>query len=299
LDRRIAKAADTTPQDAADAAITHFVYDREDVLLEFLDADGAGPNDPVLSLRYLHGPRVDQVLAQENFLEQDAELRVLWLLPDHLGTTRDLVDNAGTVRNHIIYDAFGQIVLQTNSAVSSRYLFTGREFDPETEFYYYRARYYDPASGRFLSEDPLRFAAGDENLYRYVRNHPIGATDPTGTQDEEFNPLLYLILILLDSSLREDACEYEYNVQIAAANARGDSVRAATLDLEKLSECDEVAGAEWLVLAGLSFLVGGRAIQSRRQKRRRMQKTVPRANPDSSCPPPERIDRAFAELAEE
>ncbi|MFV0446150.1 MAG: RHS repeat-associated core domain-containing protein, partial [Planctomycetaceae bacterium] len=43
-----------------------------------------------------------------------------------------------------------------------------------------RARFYDPSTGRFLSQDPLSFAAGDTNLYRYVGNSPTNATDPTG-----------------------------------------------------------------------------------------------------------------------
>ncbi len=42
-----------------------------------------------------------------------------------------------------------------------------RVSDPETGLYYYRARYYDPSTGRFLSEDPARFSAA-ENLYPYV-----------------------------------------------------------------------------------------------------------------------------------
>jgi uncharacterized protein RhaS with RHS repeats len=45
---------------------------------------------------------------------------------------------------------------------------------------YYRARYFDPAAGTFVSEDPLGFGAGDENLYRYVFNSPTNFTDPSG-----------------------------------------------------------------------------------------------------------------------
>ncbi|MBI4640627.1 MAG: RHS repeat-associated core domain-containing protein [Candidatus Tectomicrobia bacterium] len=48
------------------------------------------------------------------------------------------------------------------------YTYTSREYDAESGLYYYRARYYDPRSGRFLSEDPLRFLGGDLNLYAYV-----------------------------------------------------------------------------------------------------------------------------------
>ena len=57
--------------------------------------------------------------------------------------------------------------------------FTGRELDP-TGLYYYRARYYEPGTGRFLSEDPAGFAAGDPNLYRYLGNDPQNGTDPSG-----------------------------------------------------------------------------------------------------------------------
>jgi len=46
--------------------------------------------------------------------------------------------------------------------------------------YYYRARYYDPEIGRFVSEDPLGFAAGDVNFYAYVGNNPINNNDPSG-----------------------------------------------------------------------------------------------------------------------
>jgi RHS repeat-associated protein len=46
--------------------------------------------------------------------------------------------------------------------------------------YYYRARMYDPASGRFASSDPIGFSAGDPNLYRYVGNMPGAYSDPSG-----------------------------------------------------------------------------------------------------------------------
>ena len=59
-------------------------------------------------------------------------------------------------------------------------MFTGCEFDSESELYYYRARYYDPALGRFLSADPIGFAGQDTNFYRYVENNPLNRTDPSG-----------------------------------------------------------------------------------------------------------------------
>ncbi len=77
-----------------------------------------------------------------------------------------------------LYDGFGQI--QGGGAIGG-YTFTGREWDPETGLYYYRARYYDPRLGRFISEDPILWAGG-ENFYSYVKNRPATLSDPQGLQ---------------------------------------------------------------------------------------------------------------------
>jgi RHS repeat-associated protein len=57
--------------------------------------------------------------------------------------------------------------------------FTGREWDPETELYYYRARYHDPEAGRCVSEDPIGFAGG-MNVFAHVANGPAMFGDPFG-----------------------------------------------------------------------------------------------------------------------
>ncbi len=85
-----------------------------------------------------------------------------------------------TVVNHVRYDTFSQIVSQTNSQFQPWFAYTGREWDPAAGFYFYRARWYDPRAGRFLSEDPLGFAAGDVNLSRYVGNGATLWVDPSG-----------------------------------------------------------------------------------------------------------------------
>ena len=61
----------------------------------------------------------------------------------------------------------------------SGYALTGREWDAETNLYYYRARYYDPSGGRFISEDPIRFQGGI-NLYAYANDNPVRFLDPWG-----------------------------------------------------------------------------------------------------------------------
>ncbi|NOT59709.1 MAG: RHS repeat-associated core domain-containing protein, partial [Acidobacteria bacterium] len=80
--------------------------------------------------------------------------------------------------NSFSYDAFGNSV----SSSATRYGFTGREADAETGLMYYRARFYDPVVGRFISEDPIGLAGGI-NLYGYVGNDPQNGTDPLGLYD--------------------------------------------------------------------------------------------------------------------
>jgi RHS repeat-associated protein len=63
---------------------------------------------------------------------------------------------------------------------ANRFLYTGREFLKEAKLYDYRNRVYSAELGRFLQTDPIRFDAGDGNLYRYVFNLPILLNDPTG-----------------------------------------------------------------------------------------------------------------------
>ncbi|MEM9504773.1 MAG: RHS repeat-associated core domain-containing protein, partial [Cyanobacteria bacterium P01_E01_bin.43] len=82
--------------------------------------------------------------------------------------------------NHRIYDSFGNLVGESNSSFDSRYSFTGREFDEETGLHYYRARYYDGELGQFISQYPIGFSGGTNNLYAYVGNEPISNTDSRG-----------------------------------------------------------------------------------------------------------------------
>jgi RHS repeat-associated protein len=120
---------------------------------------------------------------------QSSTSTVLWLLPDNLGTTRDVIDNSGALVNHITYAAFGAITAivdatgQALTQSATRYLYTQREFDFATHLNYHRARYYDPTSGRWLSEDPISFSAGDPNLARYVKNLPTIYVDLDGLAD--------------------------------------------------------------------------------------------------------------------
>jgi RHS repeat-associated protein len=97
-------------------------------------------------------------------------------LRDALGSTVGLSDAAGAITDAYTYDPFGRSIAQGTTASAERY--TGREQD-DPESYYYRARYYRPPEGRFLSEDAIRLAP-DASLYAYVGGDPVSRIDPTG-----------------------------------------------------------------------------------------------------------------------
>ncbi|MBX9680524.1 MAG: RHS repeat-associated core domain-containing protein, partial [Gemmataceae bacterium] len=178
---RIEKSADADGVGAGAAVVTKYAYDgwnsakprpigneNWDV---WADLTSAG----AVSARYTRGDIVDQVFAR-----MDASGNAYWLLTDRMGSVRDVIDSTGTVKNHINYDGFGNIVSETDASFRGRYAWTGRELDAETGLQYNRARYYDPKTGRWTSQDPLGFDAGDANLYRYVKNQSVSFADPSG-----------------------------------------------------------------------------------------------------------------------
>ena len=164
LDNRLTKTVDPDGAGEAPAETTTFAYADGQVALEFSGTAGGR----TLAQRYLYGPGVDQVAARD-----DGAGGVLWALADREGTVRDLVHSSGDGVEHLTYDSFGRVTGPAVRLTDFRFTYTGRELDGETGLYYYRARYYDPATGRFIGEDPSGFCAGDPNLYRYVSNNPL------------------------------------------------------------------------------------------------------------------------------
>ncbi|WP_406697219.1 RHS repeat-associated core domain-containing protein [Singulisphaera sp. Ch08] len=143
-------------------------------------ADLSSSNE--LLARYLRGVEVDQVFARE-----DGEGNVQWYLTDRLGSIIDLVDSEGHVDQRYGYTTSGVATLESygdTPSYANSYQFTGKYWDPVTGLQYNNARWYDPSTSRWMSQDPLGFAAGDPNLYRYVFNDPINLTDPSGTEGE-------------------------------------------------------------------------------------------------------------------
>jgi RHS repeat-associated protein len=98
-------------------------------------------------------------------------------LADLLGSTVALADSTGAVATSYGYDPYG-VTSQTGAANDNQYQFTGRQNDG-FGLYYYRARYYNPGWGRFVSEDPIG-TAGGINLYGYAGGAPSRYRDPSG-----------------------------------------------------------------------------------------------------------------------
>jgi RHS repeat-associated protein len=97
---------------------------------------------------------------------------------DILGSTVALTDSIGSVPTSYTYEPFGAASI-SGSVTGNTFDYTGRENDG-TGLKYYRARYYSPGLHRFISEDPIGFSGGTPNLYSYVANNPLNATDPSG-----------------------------------------------------------------------------------------------------------------------
>ena len=176
FDRLIAHTIDTDGAGPLAAEMTHFFHDGDHVWAEF-------NNQGDIIARYLYGETIDQLLARWRSADHPnaaAHQGVAWYLTDRMGTVRDIVDANGALIDTITYDSFGNILSETNPLAGDRFKFTGREWFDQIGLYYYRARFYDPRIGKFTSQDPLRFAAGDTNLYRYVFNAPTEFTDPYG-----------------------------------------------------------------------------------------------------------------------
>jgi RHS repeat-associated protein len=143
-----------------------FAYDGDN-LIETVNSSGS-----VVS-RYADTQNIDEPLA---------ELRsstTSYYEADGLGSVTSLTSSAGAVANTYTYDSYGNLTASSGS-VANPFSYTGREIDTETGLYYYRARYYDPTVGRFVSEDTISWSGEDANFYRYASNEPSMFIDPLG-----------------------------------------------------------------------------------------------------------------------
>jgi RHS repeat-associated protein len=182
----------TTYSDGSPSSVhtTDFAYDGNQIVLQF---DGtSSPGSPVsltannLSHRYVYGPAVDQVLADERVTLQNGTLatdEVLWPLADAQGTVRDVAKLTGTtaaVVDHVIYNSFGGVVSESDPSRGVLFKYTGCATDNNTdiEFHYQRPKI--AGSVDWLKIDQSGFTSGTTNLSDYCANDPVNGTDPSG-----------------------------------------------------------------------------------------------------------------------
>lgn len=162
LGRRIQKAF----TQGSTTTTTNYAYDGDNSVEE-VDQNGN------LLARYAETHKIDEPLAESrsgatSYYEADGQ-----------GSVSSLSGSSGSLANTYTYDSSGRMIASTGS-ITNRFQYTARELDSETGLYLYRARYYDPSAGRFISGDPIGFYGGDVNFYRYVWGSAPNLKDPLG-----------------------------------------------------------------------------------------------------------------------
>jgi RHS repeat-associated protein len=158
--------------------VTYFLYSDEGLIGEY-DASGNQQKGYGWKLDGIWG--TDPVFMVENgsyYFYQN----------DHLGTPQKLTDESENVVWSAEYTAFGEAIVDPASTVENNLRFPGQYFDEETGLHNNWNRYYDPTLGRYSQVDPLRFDAGDTNIYRYVENNPLAFFDVDGLRMCDISP---------------------------------------------------------------------------------------------------------------
>jgi RHS repeat-associated protein len=149
---------------------TTFGYDGDDVVAEY---DGSGN----VLRRYVQGPEGDEPLV---WYEGSGTADRRYLHADERGSVVAVTDGAGKTLGINRYDEYGAAAPQN----IGRFQYTGQKWLPAAGLYDYKARMYDPVSGRFLQPDPIGYESG-LNLYAYADGDPVNETDPLGLKSKD------------------------------------------------------------------------------------------------------------------
>jgi len=215
LNRRVSRI-ESEISNPSSAITNWFVYNGNQVIA---DLDGSGN----LLRTYVWGAGIDNLLSMTVY--GATATNTYYAIKDHQNTVIALVDASGSVVESYEYDAYGNIldvkdasgnsIANHQSAIGNRYTFQGREIDWTTGLYYFRARWYNPETGRWLSKDPIGIAGG-LNLYAFCGNNPVNFVDPMG-------------LVSLDEVSYSGSTEFQSRAQGAMANLYENSSMARSL----------------------------------------------------------------------
>ncbi len=140
-------------------------------------------NDQV-KRQFIYGNGIDEVVRLDTY--NGSTIAPYYFHSNGIGSTTAVTEANGQVVERYQYDFYGMPTFMDaasnvipNSAIGNNILFQGREYEPETNFYYYRARHFDPIMGRFLQVDPMGYQ-DSLNLYQAFNMNPLNFVDPMG-----------------------------------------------------------------------------------------------------------------------
>jgi RHS repeat-associated protein len=175
LGRRLQKIVNTGSQTK-----TENYYYAGHQLVEVRDG-----SDNILK-QYIYGNGIDEVIRMDVF--SGSTITPYYFHSNAIGSTTAVTDANGQVVERYKYGLYGMPTFMDaagnfipKSAIGNNILFQGREYEPETNFYYFRARHLDPIMGRFLQTDPLGYE-DSLNLYQALNMNPFNFVDPFGKE---------------------------------------------------------------------------------------------------------------------
>ena len=198
----------------------YLVYDGDEVIAD------VGPDGTIMR-SYLYGPGIDNILSMT---VHGPTTSVYYYVKDHLGSVQAIVDASGAVVESYQYDAWGSVlnvldssgnpIQNRQSQIQNRFLWQGREYSWRTGLYYFRARWYEPVTGRWLSNDSIGIAGG-LNQYATMVDNPVNFVDPFGLVIEVRDPAQRAVVLATLSKFVRGTLSF---------NAKGHLQRAKSAD---------------------------------------------------------------------
>ena len=180
------KIEDFTYSGGTPTGVTHYYYGAGEVIETRVTGSAtADPASVAPQYQYVWSGARDAPILRDTLSGPNEGQRIYYLTDANNNVTA-ITDATGDVQQRYLYTPYGS--MQTfaanwtpdSDASGNTILFAGQQLDSATGLYYMNARWYNPLTGDFITRDPLGFAAGDANLYRYAGGNPVSRSDPTG-----------------------------------------------------------------------------------------------------------------------